>query len=231
MIGDSNIHDNKWLRFPYSDTTIRTKLKTFCDFHGLFQIVRKPTRHKFLLILAITGIPKSTATVYPIIANHNAVLVQLPLPEVFEKSFTRAVWDLRRVDSSKIEHELTVFDWSSLRQGTAEESLNYFLEVLWNLLIKYIPRKDIVSRKSTHPWLNERCRNALVQKNGAERTSRFEAERFRCIQIFGEERAKQLKLQNLRRHNKQWWRINRELFRKKASMSSVPTRWKWMADR
>ena len=32
-----------------------------------------------------------------------------------------------------------------------------------------------------------------------------------------------LKLQNLRRHSKQWWRINRELLRKKASMTSIPT--------
>ena len=85
-----------------------------------------------------------------------------------------------------------------------------------------------MSRKSTHPWLNERCRNALMQKNNAEGTDRFEAERLRCIQVLGEERAAyvesiKLKLQNLRRHSKQWWRINRELLRKKASMSSIPT--------
>ena len=165
-------------------------MKTFCDFHGLFQIVREPTRKKYLLDLAITDIPKSTATVLPLIADHSAVLVKLPIPEVLEKSFTRTVWDLKRAEWSKIEHELNVFDWSSLRQGTAEDSLTYFLEVLWNLLIKHIPRKDIVSRKSTHPWLNERCRNALVQKNGAEGTNRFEAERLRCIQVLGEERAK-----------------------------------------
>ena len=178
--------------------------------------------------MAITDIPKSTATVLPLIADHNAVLVKLPLPEVLEKSFTRTVWDLRKAEWSAIEHELTVFDWSALRQGTAEDSLSYFLEVLWNVLIKHIPRKDIVSRKSTHPWLNERCRNALVQKNNAEGTNRFEAERLRCIQILGEERVSyvqsiKLKLQNLRRHSKQWWRINRELLRKKASMSSIPT--------
>jgi hypothetical protein len=44
----------------------------------------------------------------------------------------------------------------------------------------------------------------------------------------GEERAAYIqkiktKLQNLRRHSKQWWQINRELLRKKASMSSIPT--------
>ena len=68
----------------------------------------------------------------------------------------------------------------------------------------------------------------MVQKNNAEGTSRFDAERLRCIQILGEERATyvqsiKLNLQNLRRHSKQWWRINRELLKKKASMSSIPT--------
>ena len=208
MIGDLNIHHRQWLRFSNADTTMGTELKTFCDFHGFFQIVREPTRKEYLLDLAITDIPKSTATVLPLIADHNAVLVKLPLPEVLEKSFTRTVWDLRKAEWSAIEHELTVFDWSALRQGTAEDSLSYFLEVLWNVLIKHIPRKDIVSRKSTHPWMNERCRNALVQKNNAEGTNRFEAERLRCIQILGEERVSyvqsiKLKLQNLRRHSKQ----------------------------
>lgn len=103
--------------------------------------------------------------------------------QILEKSFTRTVWELKKAEWSKIEHEMTVFDWSTLRQGTAEDSLSYFLELLWNLLIKYIPREDIVSRKSTHPWLNERCRNALVHKNSAEGTSHFEAERLKCIQI------------------------------------------------
>ena len=130
MIGDLNIHHKKWLRYSNADTTMGTELKTFCDFHGFFQIVREPTRKEYLLDLAITDIPKSTATVLPLIAGHNVVLVKLPLPEVLEKSFTRTVWDLRKAEWSEIEHELTVFDWSVLRRGTSEDALSYFLEIL-----------------------------------------------------------------------------------------------------
>ena len=110
MIGDLNIHHKKWLRFSNADTTIGTELKTFCDFHGLFQIVREPTRKNYLLDLAITDIPKSTADVLSLIADHSAVLAKLPIPEVLEKSFTRTVWNLKRAEWSKIEHELNVFD-------------------------------------------------------------------------------------------------------------------------
>lgn len=130
MIGDLNIHHKKWLRFSNADTTMGTELKTFCDFHGCFQIVREPNRKEYLLNLAITDIPKSTATVLQFIAERRAVLVKLPLPEVLEKSFTRTVWDLRKAEWSKIEHELNDSDRSALRRGTAEDSLSYSLEVL-----------------------------------------------------------------------------------------------------
>ena len=59
--------------------------------------------------MAITDIPKPTATVLPLIADHSAVLLKPPLPEVLEKSFTRTVWDLKRAEWSKVEHELIVF--------------------------------------------------------------------------------------------------------------------------
>ena len=207
MIGDLNIHHKKWLRFSNADTTMGTELKTFCDFHGFFQIVRAPTRKEYLLDLAITDIPKATASVLPCIADHSAILVKLPLPEVLEKSFTRTVWNLRKPEWKKLEQELDAFNWAALRNGTAEGSLLYFLEVLWNALVKYIPRKDIVSRKSTYPWLSDQCRKALVQKNNAQGTDRFEAECFNCVKILGEERAAYIqkikeKLQNLRRHSK-----------------------------
>ena len=97
------------------------------------QIVREPTRKEYLLDLAITDIHKATASVLPCIADHNAILVKLPLPEVLEKSFTRTVWDLRKAEWKKLEQELDAFNWAALRNGTAKASLSYFLEVLWNV--------------------------------------------------------------------------------------------------
>ena len=58
----------------------------------------------------ITDIPKATASVLPCIADHNAILVKLPLPEVLEKTFTRTVWDLRKADWKKLEQELDAFN-------------------------------------------------------------------------------------------------------------------------
>ena len=61
-------------------------MKAFCDFHGLFQVVREPTRNEYLLDLAITDITGSSAVVLPRIADHNMVRLDLALPEVTEVS-------------------------------------------------------------------------------------------------------------------------------------------------
>ena len=101
IAGDLNIHHKKWLRYSNADTTMGMELKTFCDFHGFFQIVREPTRKEYLLDLVITDIPKAAVSVLPCIADHNAILIKLPLPEVLEKTFTKTVWDLRKAEWTK----------------------------------------------------------------------------------------------------------------------------------
>ena len=47
----------------------------------------------------------------------------------------------------------------------------------------------IVERADSNPWLNDRCKAAILRKNGAEGTVHFERERASCTQILNEERA------------------------------------------
>ena len=134
------------------------------------------------------------------------------------------------VETSEVEDnekELASIDWGCLRQGTAEDALNQFHEILWMILIKNIPRRAIKCKKSSHPWLNARCRMAIQRKNEAEKTDTFVQENQKCTEILHQERAKYVeslkkKLASLPRSNKQWWRINRELLNRKCKLSSVP---------
>ena len=98
LIGDLNIHHQRWLRFSNANTSIGAEMKCFCDFHGLVQLVREPTRGEYLLDLAITDMPRSKVTVLPKIADHQGVLVKLPIPEVTERVVEREVWKLRQAD-------------------------------------------------------------------------------------------------------------------------------------
>jgi len=227
VMGDMNVHHKKWLRFSNDNTQIGTDLKTFCDFHGLFQLVREPTRKEYLLDLALTDLPKSSAEVLPLIADHKGVLVKLPLPAFLEMQTTRTVWQLSKANWKALEADLRHFDWAMLQNGSAEDSFTNFFEALWQFLLKYIPQKQITSKKSTHPWLNERCKNAILKKNQAEGTTRFDYEQVQCTKILGEERAKyieqtKIKLANLPKGSKEWWRINRELMHKRGRVGSIP---------
>ena len=126
-------------------------MKVFCDFHGLFQIVRAPTRNDYLLDLAITDMTGAKASVLPRIADHNAVKIELPLAVVTETSVTRTVWHLKGANWKVLKHELLAIDWTPLRRDTSEDALLFFLQVLWTALIKHIPRREVTCIKSSHP--------------------------------------------------------------------------------
>jgi hypothetical protein len=94
---------------------------------------------------------------------------------------------------------------------------------VWLHLVKHIPRKAVEIKKSTHPWLNDRSKAAIERKNAAEGTANYASESAKCTQILNEERASYVqhvktKLASLPRQSKQWWKLNRELMRRKAAL-------------
>ena len=50
LLGDLNIHHKRWLRFSSGDTAVGAHFKTLCEFYGMSQLVREPTRGEYLLI-------------------------------------------------------------------------------------------------------------------------------------------------------------------------------------
>ena len=134
---------------------------------------------------------------------------------------------MRKANWKDLEVELATIDWSILQKGTADDALNKFMDVLWNLLIKYIPQKKIFCKKSTHPWLNSKCQAAILKKNKAEGTDAFASESATCAGILQDERTKYVeqlkaKIAALPKRSKQWWRLNRELLHRKAAIKTIP---------
>jgi len=133
---------------------------------------------------------------------------------------------------------LNNFNWDPLCRGSAEDSLTFFLEVLWLLLTKYIPRKITHVKKSSHPWLNQKCKDAIAKKNDAEGSEQFVDARKKCLDVIKSERASYVKdlkekISTLPRNGKQWWRLNRELLNRKAGVASIPTlreETQWLTD-
>jgi len=227
LVGDLNIHHKKWLKYSSCDTRIGSEMKTLCDFHGFAQLVKEPTRQEYLLDLAISDIAGAKASVLSYIADHKAVRIDVPIPVIKEVFTERTVWNLKTANWEGLKSDLQNVDWSILQRGTGEDALIVFMEILWNLLLKHITQKVITCKKSSHPWLNERCRASICKKNAAEGTEAFKDVQAECTKILLEERLKyvealKIKLASLPRSSKQWWRINRELLNRKATLTSIP---------
>ena len=227
LAGDLNVHHKKWLKFSNTNTQIGTDLKNMCDYFGMWQAVKEPTRNQYLLDLVLSNVHGLSAEVLPYIADHKGVLCKLPCREILEKDVEREVWQLNKADWDGLKEALNQFDWHALQNGTAEDALAFFYEVLWNHLIKFIPRCSIKEKKSSHPWLNQRSIDAIKRKNDAENTDRFQVETDKCTQVLMEERGRYIttlkeKLVSLPKGSKRWWQINRELLNRKGKLSSIP---------
>ena len=90
-----------------------------------------------------------------------------------------------------------------------------------------MPQEEVKCKQSIHPWLNDRCRTAIIQKNNAEGSDNFSTVQSSCDEVLRQERAKYVerlkqKLSALPRNSKPWWRLNRELLNRKAKLSSIP---------
>ena len=82
--------------------------------------------------------------------------------------------------------------------------------------------------KRSHPWMNERSKQPIMEKNNAEGTPRFVTASAKCATVLAEERTKHVqkvkhKMAALPKASKQWWKINRELLRHRCTLSSIPT--------
>ena len=106
--------------------------------------------------------------------------------------------------------------------------MEYFLEVLWLHLAKHIPRKNLEIVKSSHPWVNQRSRDAIAEMNNAQNTPNAVAAADKCSAVLAEERQKHVqkvkdKLATLKKGSKQWWKIAHELLHRKGTLTSIPT--------
>ena len=127
IIGDLNIHHKRWLRFSNDNSRVGAEMKVLCDFHGLSQIVREPTRKEYLLDLAITDIVGAKAEPIAYIADHKSIQMKLPIPEIKEIFVERKVWDLKAADWKKLKEELKDVDWAFLERHTGEDACSVSL--------------------------------------------------------------------------------------------------------
>ncbi len=124
---------------------------------------------------------------------------------------TRTVFDYGKADWASIRRDLDAFDWTYIDRASVDNAEQYLHDNLFHILGLYIQRRILHERQSAHPWVNERCLEAIRSKNATAGTDEFALASTVCSGILFEEYLAYIermrdKLRKEKRGSKGWWR-------------------------
>ena len=227
VLGDLNVHSVRWLYHSAGESVEGRCLAEAAKRLGLRQLVREPTRGKYLLDIALTDVADCSARPTSAVADHRGVLttVKFKVPQV--AVHTREAWSFRDADWERLGSDIENADWNFLESTNPSDGARMLTDQLLSLAETSIPKRTIAVRKSSHPWLTERGEEAVRQKHAAQGTDR-EAEAAReCSEILMEEqrvfiRKMRGELADAKSSSKSWWSKARRLMDQRQRVSSIP---------
>ena len=227
IVGDLNVHHTRWLKFSSSVTVEGTAMLRFCKGNGLKQRVKRPTRYEYLLDLVLTDIDPTHVQVLHTIADHNLVLSSFDFSVPEAVVLQRLVFDYSKASWDDIAKEIAETDWTAIDRSAVDEGERFFHNTLNDILTRHIPQRWISERKSKHPWVNDRCLQAIATKNSMSNKPNFHEHASKCSQVLFEEFVAHAlrmpdKLARERRGSKGWWRIANEIVEKDGKATSIP---------
>jgi hypothetical protein len=174
LIGDLNLHSRRWLRHSINNSVEGEKMRALCLDYDLRQLVRGPTRDKYLLDLCISNIESVSAEVLGRIADHAIVMAKLNLAIPETRAMPRTVWSFRQADWDSLKEDLMNEDWSFFDHYGASEAAEELTLRILNAARKHIPQREIYTNKRSHPWLTDEIVELVALKRATEGTDRYE---------------------------------------------------------
>ena len=227
VLGDLNVHNQRWLRHSSETNAEGIELKAACDEVGLTQKVTQPTREEHLLDLVLTNIPGTRVTVSPAIADHRLVTAELAFKVPEHTTVTRTVWQFAKADWEMLRYMLSTQPWEEMTEMNASDAADFLGKTIQESAEHCIPRRELRERKSTHPWLTAETEILVQEKNDAEGTpsEREAAEKCSAGILAGfleYTRRCAEKLRGLLPSSKAWWAKSRQLLDLKPKTSNIP---------
>ena len=191
------------------------------------QLVREPTRGKYLLDLVLTDVPDCTARPCAAVADHKGVLTQVTFKIKETATHKREVWQFGDADWERIASNIQETSWDFLTETFPSEGTTRFTEELLSIAEENIPKRTASIRKTTHPWLTERGEEAVRRKHAAQGTEQEAVAARECSEILLEEHYDYVgnmrsKLVDAKPSSKNWWSNARRLMDKKQRVSNIP---------
>ena len=113
--------------------------------------MRHPTRGPYLLDLVLTNDAKTSASVGPKISEHHTLVIRIPDAVEKRNIASRVVWEYKDADWRQISESLENENWSCLQQGSVDDALDYFYNIVDQLMQNHIPQSVRTCQKSTLP--------------------------------------------------------------------------------
>ena len=150
---------------------------------GFKQLVKEPTRGKYILDLVPTDVTGSAASTLSAVADHRCVLtkVQFKVPET--STHQREIWHFKDADWVRLASNIEDTNWDFLSSSAPSEGARLMTEKILQIVDDNIPKRCVSIRKTTHPWLTQRGKDAVRRKLEAQGSDR-KAEAARAVKYY-----------------------------------------------
>ena len=215
IVGDFNVHNARWLHHSNGISQEGGILEQVCATHGLKQHVRGPTRGDHLLDLAFTDVDVHVdVAVQPPIADHCVVFAELRAPALTYDPFERECWQYAHADWQALRKEFAETDSGFIDRECTSTGAEQLAAITLDKARRQIPVIVVRERPSTHPWVSDKCVEAVARKQAAYGSPEYQAEVLRCSDVLRNEYLAFVgrmrgKMRNTRRGAKAFWRLCR----------------------
>ena len=229
IIGDMNVHSERWLRFSNGESPEGLLLESVCSSQGLKQHVKSPSRGEYLLDLVLSDLGSQVrCTVHPGVldSDHRCVLAQVDISIATSSPSSRMCFDFGKANWPKLRKVLRDSDWKAFFDGkTPDDAALQFTDFLLSTAKNFIPMKTVSDKPYKHPWIDDQCVRLLRAKHEAIGTSAYALARDQCTEGFRKAQASFLtktrdKLRNS--GSKDWWSLSKDLLAKSSGRENIP---------
>ena len=126
----------------------------------------------------ISDLQARAVEILPAISDHHMVLANFDIGIPESTLITRTVFEYSKAEWANIKHDLAEFDWTFMDGASVDDADRYLQESLFRILRQHIPERTLQERKSAHPWVNERCLQAIHRKKRKCKDRKFQCNIF-----------------------------------------------------